>query len=29
VHVRRHLAREPGDPKSAPGSRCLGTHREV
>src|SRR5467141_3560048 len=29
VHVRRHLAREPGDPKSAPGSSCLGTHREV
>src|SRR3989475_4643668 len=29
VHVRRHLAREPGDPKSAPGSRWLGTHREV
>src|SRR6267378_5071015 len=28
-HVRRHLAREPGDPKSAPGSSCLGTHREV
>src|SRR5499427_5262976 len=28
-HVRRHLAREPGDPKSAPGSSCPGTHREV
>src|SRR6267143_526320 len=29
VHVPRHLAREPGDPKSAQGSSCLGTHREV
>src|SRR5437016_419720 len=29
VHVRRHLAWEPGDPKSAQRSSCLGTHREV
>ena len=29
VHVRRHLAREPGDPRSAQGSSSLGTHREV
>ena len=29
VHVPRHLAREPGDPKSAPASSCLGMHREV
>src|SRR6266436_3035291 len=29
VHVPRHLAREPGDPKSAQGSSGLGTHREV
>src|SRR3984893_1331640 len=29
VHVRRHLAREPGDPKSAQGCRCRGTRREV
>jgi hypothetical protein len=29
VHVRRHLAREPGDPKSAQSSSCCGTHREV
>ena len=29
VHVRRHHAREPGDPKSAQGCSCLGTHREV
>src|SRR6267378_3577888 len=29
VHVRKHLEREPGDPKSATGSSCLGTHREV
>jgi hypothetical protein len=28
-HVRRHLAREPGDPKFAQGRSCLGTHREV
>src|ERR1700676_1206917 len=28
-HLRRHLAREPGDPKSAQGRRCLGTCREV
>src|SRR5258708_19072500 len=25
VHVRRHLAREPGDPKSAQDRSCLGT----
>src|SRR6267143_3852605 len=29
VHVRRHLAREPGDPKSTQGRCSLGTHREV
>ena len=29
VHVRRHLAREPGDPKFAQGCSFLGTHREV
>src|SRR6266567_7919784 len=29
VHVHRHLAREPGDPKFAQGRSCLGTHREV
>src|SRR5713101_1895209 len=29
VHVRRHLAWEPGDPKSAQGRSCLGTRREV
>src|SRR5437870_6435762 len=29
VHVCRHLAREPGDPKSAQGRSCLGTRREV
>jgi hypothetical protein len=29
VHVRRHLAWEPGDPKSAQGCSCLGTRREV
>ena len=29
VHVRKHLAREPGDPRFAQGSSCLGTHREV
>src|SRR6266851_8990156 len=28
-HVRRHLAWEPGDPKSAQGRSCLGTRREV
>src|SRR5260370_749887 len=27
VHVRRHLAREPGDPKSAQGRSCLETCR--
>ena len=29
VHVRKHLAREPGDPRFAQGCCCLGTHREV
>src|SRR4029077_10727771 len=29
VHVRKHLAREPGDPRYAQGCSCLGTHREV
>jgi len=29
VHVRKHLAREPGDPKFAQGKSRLGTHREV
>jgi hypothetical protein len=29
VHVPRHLAREPGDPKSAQGRSGLGTCREV
>ena len=29
VHVRKHLAREPGDPKFAQGRTRLGTHREV
>src|SRR6266446_3104063 len=29
VHVRRHLAWEPGDPKSAQGRSRLGTRREV
>src|SRR5216684_2204038 len=28
-HVRKHLAWEPGDPKSIQGCSCLGTHREV
>jgi hypothetical protein len=28
-HVRKHLAREPGDPRFAQESSCLGTHREV
>src|ERR1700756_2519127 len=28
-HVRRHLARESGDPRTAQGSSSLGTHREV
>ena len=28
-HVRKHLAREPGDPGYAQGSSCPGTHREV
>src|SRR6202167_6111767 len=29
VHVRKHLEREPGDPRIAQGGSCLGTHREV
>ena len=29
VHVRKHLAREPGGPRFAQGRRRLGTHREV
>ena len=29
VHVRKHLEREPGDPRFAQDSSCLGTHREV
>src|SRR5437764_14872857 len=29
VHVRKHLAWEPGDPAFTPGGICLGTHREV
>ena len=29
VHVRKHLAREPGDPRFAQGRSCSGTHREV
>src|SRR6266571_4064760 len=29
VHVRKHLAREPGDPAFTPDGICLGTHREV
>ena len=29
VHVRKHLAWEPGDPAFTPEGRCLGTHREV
>ena len=29
VHVRKHLEREPGDPRFAHDSSCLGTHREV
>jgi len=29
VHVQRHLAWEPGDPKFAQGCSCLGTRREV
>ncbi len=29
VHVRKHLVREPGDPKSAQGSSSHGTCREV
>src|SRR5229473_235287 len=28
-HVRKHLEREPGDPRFAQGCRCPGTHREV
>ena len=29
VHVRRHFAREPGDPRFAQGRSGRGTHREV
>src|SRR5207245_11687670 len=29
VHVRKHLAREPGDLKFSQGKSRLGTHREV
>src|SRR5437867_1440206 len=29
VHVRKHLAREPGDPVFAHGGWCRGTRREV
>ena len=29
VHAQRHLAREPGDPRSAQKSSSSGTHREV
>ena len=29
VHVRKHLEREPGDPRLAQGSSSPGTHREV
>src|SRR5713226_1741846 len=29
VHVRKHLAWEPGDPAFTPDGICLGTHREV
>src|SRR5437588_4205168 len=29
VHVRKHLVREPGDPKSAQGCSSHGTCREV
>src|SRR5215471_15664222 len=29
VHVRRHLAQEPGDPRLAPGRSYPGTHRAV
>src|SRR5580704_14979122 len=29
VHVRRRLAREPGDPRTSQGCSGLGTHREV
>ncbi len=29
VHVRKHLEREPGDPRFAQGRSCPGTHREV
>src|ERR1700752_267360 len=28
VHVRKHLAWEPGDPAFTPDGICLGTHRE-
>jgi hypothetical protein len=29
VHVRKRLAREPGDPLFAQSSKSSGTHREV
>ena len=29
VHVRKHLEREPGDPRFAQGGSYPGTHREV
>src|ERR1700732_2455702 len=29
VHARKHLEREPGDPRFAQGRRCLGPPREV
>src|SRR6266403_1620201 len=29
VHVRKHLAWEPGDPGFTPNGMCVGTHREV
>src|SRR5208283_4631325 len=29
VHVRKHLEREPGDPRFAQGCSCPGTHRQV
>ena len=29
MHVRKHLAWEPGDPASIRSRSCFGTHREV
>src|SRR5882724_6360096 len=29
VHVRRHLVREPGDPRTTQGCSSLGTHRQA